>query len=147
THAVKELERIRAEKVQEIKDTYKDRRDLTEQDTKERKAKTEERIKDKDQLALALSEIDLDHRKRETALNEEERETLEKTEDLFGRLVNIVKEAKKYHFLSEDEYDQLFQYGVADFVEVKMGAEAILEALKAVDLEDLSKKLREEISG
>lgn len=146
-HAVKELERIRGEKIQEIKDSYKDRRSITEEDTKERKAKTQERIKDKDQLALALSEIDLEHRKKETALNEEEKETLEKTEDLFGRLITIVKEAKKHHFLSEEEYDQLFQYGVADFVEVKMGAEAILEALKALNLDELSKKIREEIGG
>lgn len=146
-HAVKELERIRSEKIQEIKDNYGERRTLTAQDTKERKAKTENRIKDKEQLSLALSEIDLEHRKKETSLNEEERENLEKTEDLFGRLVAIVKEAKKHNFLSEEEYDQLFQYGVSDFVEVKMGAEAILEALKSVNLEELSKKIREEISG
>lgn len=146
-HAVKELERVRSEKIQEIKDSFAERQELTKQDTAERKEKTSARIKEKEQLALALSEVELEHRKKETSLREEERETLEKTEDLFGRLISIVKEAKKNSFLSEEEYDQLAQYGVADFVDVRMGAEAILEALKNVNLEELSKKLREELAS
>ena len=40
-------------------------------------------IKDKEQLALTLSEIDLESRKRETAIIEEEKATREKTLELF----------------------------------------------------------------
>ncbi len=117
-NAVKELERVKSEKIQEIKDTYHDRKELTAEDTKERKTKTQERTKDKDQLALALSEIDLDHRKKETALNEEERETLEKTEDLFNRLITIVKEAKKHHTSYQKMIRQLVDWYTSHYQEM-----------------------------
>lgn len=144
-NALKTLEQIRSDKLTETKQIYKEKRELTNEDAKERETKTKNRIKDKDQLALALSEVELDTRKRITALNEEEKNTVSRTEELFGKLISIVKDVKPMSFLTEEEFDQLQNYGVSDFVTVKMGAEAILEGLEKLDLDKEAKDIRKEI--
>lgn len=145
TQAVKTLEQIRAEKLSETKQVYKEKRILTQEDAKEREEKVKRRVKDKDQLALALSEVELATRKNITSLNEEERATVERTEELFNKLIAIVKEVRPFSFLTEDEYDQLANYGAHEFVTVKMGAEALLEGLEKLDLDKEAKEIRTDI--
>ncbi len=141
------LAKAHSEKTAEIKDIYGENRQLLKEDISERKERAIARIKDKEQLALAIEEIELDYRKKETVITEEERITEEKTNELFEKLLGLVKEIRRFGFLTEEEYDKLSMYGVSDFLTVRMGAEAILEALENVDLEELSKSVREEIKG
>jgi len=145
TEAVKKLEAARAQKTGEIKEIYKEKKQLVQDDGDIRKKKAEDKIKGSEQLSLALSEVELETRKREAALSEEEKLTLERTEELFARLTGLVKEIKRFSFLSEDEYDKLSVYDVAEFVTVKMGADAIFEALASLNLDEVAKSLREEI--
>lgn len=143
--AVKVLEKARDEKLKEIREIYSEKKDIAKAEGEERIEKTKEKIKDKEQAALAISEVDLEIRKKETALSEEERVTLERNEELFTKLISLAKGIKTLSFLSEEEYDELDSYGAADFVEVKMGAEAILSALEKVNLEAEAQKLKKEI--
>lgn len=147
TNAIKSLEKVRDEKIEEIKSLYAEKHDLVREDGEIRKTKAEEKIKGNEQLALALSEVELETRKRDASLAEEEKTTLERTEELFARLVSLVKDIKRFSFLSEDEYDKLSTYEVSEFVTVKMGADAIYEALAALNLDELSVSLREEITS
>ncbi len=150
TESIKTLVEIQNEKIKETKEIYKERIELTHKDGEEKKEKVKKKIKDKEQLTLALSEVDLDTRKKETALTEEERNTLEKTQELFEKLTGLVKGLKPFGFLTEEEYDKLSSYGVSQFVEVKMGAEAILAAVENLDLDKISVQLRkdsEELKG
>src|SRR5258708_6712383 len=144
--ALKNLKCIREEKIKEIKETYGERAQLIKKDGEERKAKLQGRLKDKEQISLALSEVDLDIRKKETSLAEEEKTTLEKTEELFTKLLDLVKGIKKFNFLSEDEFDKLAAYDAEGFLDVKMGAESILAAIEALDLDKLSVELRKEVA-
>jgi DNA-directed RNA polymerase subunit beta' len=143
--AAKTLEKARSEKTLEIKEIYKDRKEIIKEDAEERRKRVTVKIKDKEQLALAISEVELDFRKKNTALEEEERVTFEKTEELFAKLISLIKSVQKFGFLTEEEYDKFASYGVSDFLEVKMGAEAILEALKHLDLDALAKGIRKEL--
>lgn len=145
--ALETLSKTRDEKLNEIKQMFLERKQIIKEDEKERKEKVRGKIKDKDQLALALEEIELENRKKLTALSEEEKATIARTDELFDRLISAAKNAKKYGFMSEEEYDQLLNYAAADFVDVKMGAEAILQALEELDLNKLSKEIREELSS
>jgi len=145
--AVKVLVKAQSDKEVEIKNIYKDRKTLLHTDFEARKEKTKDRVKDKDQLSLAISEIELEERKRTTALAEEERETLAKTKELFDKLIALVKNLKQFGFLTEEEYDQLDAYSVSDFLTVKMGADAVLEALKSFNIDEEAKKVREEINS
>ncbi|QQG47956.1 MAG: DNA-directed RNA polymerase subunit beta' [Candidatus Woesebacteria bacterium] len=145
TKAIKELIKLKEEKLKEVKDEYMDRKVAIKEEGKVKKEKVKSKLRDKEQIALALSEVELDIRKKETALGEEEKGTLEKTEDLFAKLVSLVKGIKPFSFLTEEEYDKLSFYSVADFIEVKMGAEAILEILDSLDLDKIAMDLKKEI--
>ncbi|CAN5316393.1 hypothetical protein BH10PAT1_BH10PAT1_1520 [soil metagenome] len=143
--AIEILTGVRKEKIDETKEVYDERKQLVKQDGDEKKEKVKTRIKDSEQASLAISEVELDVRKKEATLIEEERVTLEKTDELFDKMLDLVKKIQPLGFLSEDEYDKLVFYGVSNFLEVKMGAEAILAGLNSLNLDELSKTLRKEL--
>ena len=143
--AIKELERVREMEFKEVSQTFVEREQIVEDEKAARVARTKERIKNEEQRALAISEIELEYRKKATALSSEKKTTIERTEELFDVLVNLVKNIKVHGFLTEDEFDKLASYGVSDFIEVKMGAEAILDVIGTLNLEKEAKELREEI--
>src|SRR5258708_3860731 len=123
------------------------RKELGKKEGEERKEKVAQRIKDKEQASLAISEVDLDVRKKETLLQEEKKVTLERTDELFEKLTDLVKKIKTLGFLTEDEYDKLIFYGVSNFLTVKMGAEAFLNILEHLNLDEISKELKIEMDA
>mgnify|MGYP002622533510 FL=1 len=143
--AAKRIEETREERLKEVVEMYKKRREELEAESLEEKEKAEGKIKNKEQLSLALSEIDLDLRKKQASLEKEEKLTTERTGQLFDGLASLVRSLKEMSILGEEEYDQLAEYELVDFIDAKMGAEAVLEALKKVNLEKLAAELREEI--
>jgi DNA-directed RNA polymerase subunit beta' len=143
--AVKKLEEAKQERLTEFDSIYSEReKNLKERSTQE-KEKVENKIKDKEQLALAVSEVELELRKKETALGEEKKESVRRTEELFENLLNLVKGLKELSILSEEEYDELSNHGATGFFEARMGAEAVLEAIQKVNLELLTVFLRKEL--
>jgi len=144
--AVKILETAQKERIKEIKESYNERRELIKGDSKTQKEKAEKRIKgNKEQLTLTISEIELETRKKDTALSEEEKTTLDKTQEFFSTLINLAKSIKPFGFVSEEEHDELANFGASDFLEVKMGAEAISSAIVSLNLDKLSMELKKEV--
>ena len=143
--AIKSLEKARQEQENEIKEDYAERKEKLDTDSKEEKKKIVSKIKNKEQLALAVSEIELGLRKKEQALAEEEEIDLDRTGQIFGNLTSAVKTLKPHNVLSEEEYDQLSRYEAVSFFEVKMGAEAVLAAVEKVNVEKLAQELRNEL--
>jgi len=144
--AIKNLEKARDERLKEIAMMFGERRDTLSQEASDSKEKTKGKIKDKEQAALAFSEIDLDFRKKETALSEEEKGTVEKTSQLFENLMSLAKGIRPLSVLSEEEYDELAQHSATDFMVAKMGADAVLSAIEKINLEELAASLRKEIA-
>lgn len=142
--AINNLEKAKSAREEEISQVYKEKRELKKKETKEAKEKVKEKIRDKEQAALAISEIDLDWRKKEAAILEEEKSALGKTSELFDNLLSLVKNLNPLSILSEEEYDELVNHGATDFFEVKMGADAILSAIEKINLEELAANLRRE---
>ena len=66
-------------------------------------------------------------------------------ESIYKAVADLVKNVVPLRLLSEDEYYKLQEYNVADFLEVGMGAESLLEVLKKLDLDKLSANLRDEV--
>lgn len=143
--ALKSLETAKKEREKEIVDMYNDRKAELKKDADESKEKAKGKIKDKEQAALAISEIDLTLRKKEQALTEEQGTTLERSSQIFENLISVVKNLKIMDIVSEEEFEQLDSYAATDFFEAKMGAEAVLEAIGMVNLEKLSQDLRHEL--
>jgi DNA-directed RNA polymerase subunit beta' len=145
--AVKNLEQSRVEREKEVGEIYEERsNELAEKSTNE-KEKAKIKIKDKERMMLAISEIELNLRKKETVLQEEERSVLEKTNELFENLITLAKGLKPLSIFTEEEYDELARHGAADFFMAKMGAEALLFAISKVNLEKLAASLRNELEA
>lgn len=144
--ALSTLEKSRSKRLDEISRNYQARKDSLKNEGEEAKKKVIDKIKDKEQASLAISEIELDLRKKEIALTEEEKVTLAKTEAVFANLTTLVKGLRPLSIISEEEYDELSGYGAGGFFTAKMGADAVLTAIEKIKLEDLSKDLKEEIT-
>lgn len=143
--ALKRLEGARAQREKEIMEVYKEKLDVLKEKSKEEREKVEKKIKGKEQLSLAISEIELEQRKRETVLQEEERGTKEKTGELFENLISLAKSLRSLSILSEEEFDQLVNYDASDFFTAKMGAEAVLSTIEKLNLEEMASRLRKEL--
>ena len=144
--AIKGVEKAWAVREQELKDSFEERRDQIKVKLNEEKEKTEKKIKNKEQVSLATSEIDLEFRKKEAALAKEEKNSLQSTKELFEGMISLIKNLDTLSVLSEEEYEQLTIYEASDFFEAKMGADAILTALSKINIEELTMNLRRELT-
>jgi DNA-directed RNA polymerase subunit beta' len=143
--AIKNVEKAKEENLAKVEETYKARRDALKIEEKEAKEKVATKIKNKEQASLAIAEIELNLRKKEAAINEEEKATLNKTGELFENLTAVAKNLRVLSILSEEEYNELYEHEAAEFFTAKMGADAVLLAIEKINLEEISKSLREEI--
>ena len=145
--ALKNIKTAMDEAINEIAENFKSRHDALKIEEKEAKEKVVTKIKDKEQASLATAEIELNLRKKEAAISEEEKSTVERTNELFDNLVAIVKSLHPLSILSEEEFDELYGHDATDFFTAKMGADAVLEAITKLNLEEVSKSLRQEIAS
>lgn len=68
-------------------------------------------------------------------------------EEIFKTVVTMAKRAVVGAVISEEEYLKLDEYDAASHIRVGMGAEAVLEYVENMDLQKLSKELKEEIKN
>jgi len=145
--ALKNINDAKDGRLTEIAEGFKSRRDALKQEENEAKEKVATKIKNKEQASLATAEIELNLRKKEAALLEEEKSTEGKTAELFENLIAVAKSLKPLSILSEEEYDELYNHGAAEFFVAKMGADAVLAAIDGINMEQISKTLREELDS
>jgi DNA-directed RNA polymerase subunit beta' len=145
--ALKNILKAKDERLNEVAENYKSRRDALKIEEKEAKEKVTNKIKNKEQASLATAEIELNLRKKETAINEEEKSTVNKTSELFDNLTTVAKSLHPLSILSEEEFDELYEHEATNFFTAKMGADAVLSAIEKINMEEISKVLREEIGS
>ncbi len=104
------------------------------------------RINGKEAQDLALSELNLKEREEMSKLEASFADEKGKIQEIVNWLVNTVKAIKPLSTLTEDEYLRLLEYDAVDCFEVGMGAEAIAEVVKHIDLAKLAADLRDEIT-
>ncbi len=102
------------------------------------------RLKDKEAQELALAELEL-RTKRQIQQVQLEQEKQEKTvNQLYQFLEKKVKTMSFLDFLSEDEHFTLNDHQAGDFFTARMGSEALVEAIKKLNLKETLKDLRKE---
>ena len=69
---------------------------------------------------------------------------MENAETVYKTVKDMVKKLKVKSILTEDEYLKLWEYQASDHIEVGMGAEALVNLIKKIDVEKLTERLREE---
>ncbi len=111
------------------------------------KATVKEKVNGAEAKDLAVSELTLKERQEVTGMEDQAEKEKEKITEIMDSLVAIVKAIKPLHTLTEDEYLRLLEYDAVECFEVGMGAEAIEEVIKKIDLDKLAAELREEIQN
>lgn len=119
---IKEVEKLGLEKIKELKE------DIGRQEERD----------------LAASEAEVSYRQKMAKLTEELSTEKQRLDEIYKMLTDLVKSVKPMTQLSEDEYLKLYEYDAGNFLEVGMGAEAIVEMCKKIDLNKLTAQLRQE---
>lgn len=145
--AVEAIEKAAKARVAEILEQEQIDTQNINTETEKKIANLAARVKNKEQFNLSRQELELSGRNSLTGVHEEAKNAVAKTEELFNRLLEIVKSVRPMSLLSDEEYMELENYGAVDFFEVEMGAEAILKAMAKLNLDELSRSLREELEG
>lgn len=130
---------------EKIKDGYKKKTGEIDKNLKDGIRKLA--IKNKEQKELIIEELQLKIKARKANLKDEEEADLADLAELQKTAKEKVKLIKKLSVIAEDEYHKLADYAAADFMKVGMGAEAIMEVLKELDLNKLSGQLREDVQN
>ncbi len=104
-------------------------------------------VQGKEAQDLAISELTLRERQEFATLDDQVEKESGKIQQVIEQITAIVKSIKPRVTITEDEYLRLLDYDAASFLKVGMGAEAMLEVVKKIDLDKLAAELREEIQN
>jgi DNA-directed RNA polymerase subunit beta' len=134
-----------ADKVEALKETLKE--DIKNTNTEGQKSieAIKNKIKAKEQAEMAVNEAQLKTKRTIVSLKENfalEKDTLK---EIYDAIKDLVKKTNELTVLSEEEYLKLVEYDATDFIKVGMGAEAVLEVIKKLDLDTITDKYREEV--
>jgi len=132
-------------RVEEMKKRIKEEKKKIEELYVTEKSSIKGRITNKEAQDVALSEIELKERQELALLDEKVEKEAEKIQEVADQLVGLVKSIKPLSTITEDEYLKLSEYDAISCFTVGMGAEAIAEVVKRIDLPKLAVQLREEI--
>lgn len=143
--AVLKLEAVLKKKKEELKKKFQKELEKIKKEGKKRIEAIKKKIKKSEQRELAVEEARLKTRREVAALKDNFSSEEEIIEEFYKTLLKKVKEIKKGSLLNEDEYWELTEHKIASFFKVEMGAEAVLELLKNIDLNKLAVELKKEI--
>ncbi len=104
-----------------------------------------QQIKDKENLALKTDEIKLKTKQRMASIKDQLEQDKENSDEIYDTIMEMVKKISKHSILFEDEYLKLAEYNAVDHLRLGMGAEALLEVIKEIDLNQLAEQLKEEV--
>ena len=108
-------------------------------------AALKEKVTNKETLTLKKQEFELKAKQQIAKVKNKLDKSLEETEEIYKTVKGMIKKIRKGTILSEDEYLKLDEYDAVNHLRVGMGAEAIMELVKELDLDELVEKLRVEM--
>jgi len=104
-----------------------------------------EKVTNKETVTLKKQEFELKAKQEIAKVKNKLDKSLEETEEIYKTVKGMIKKIRKGTILSEDEYLKLDEYDAVSHLRVGMGAEAIMELVNEIDLDDLVEKLRIEM--
>lgn len=143
--ALGKLEKDLKEKQVSTQKSLNDKIEELESESKKSLAELKKASLGKENFELSSEELQLQTRQEIQKLRDNLVVENGQLEQIFKVVSDLVRSIHVLRVLSEDEHLKLQEYGVADFLQVGMGAEGLLEVLKGIDLDKLSESLREEV--
>jgi DNA-directed RNA polymerase subunit beta' len=145
--AIKAIETELKNKTEEIRKGFNDEIENLKAKAKKALAKIKKEIKVQDEAALKIDQLKTETKRLVASQREQMVSEITMVEEIYNRLVILIKQIKSNSLLSDNEYQKLVEYNSSDWLVVDMGAEAILEAIKKVNLETLVLALKEELNS
>jgi DNA-directed RNA polymerase subunit beta' len=112
---------------------------------KQQSKELEKKIKNKEQQVLAIQEIKIKFKQKTQNLKDEFILNIQKEEENYKTLSDLVRSLKPLSLLTEEEFSRLSTYKVNSFFSAGMGAEVLLKVIKSLDINKLLGELREEL--
>ena len=134
-------------RLDEMEKRFKDEKVKKQKELADEKGSIRDKIKVKEAQDLAIAELELRQRQELTRLEDQMIKEQEKVKEVVNQLLSIVKNIKPLTTITEDEYLKLYEYDAVAGFSVGMGAEAVLEVVKHVNLDKLAAELHEEIQN
>ncbi|MBI3385821.1 DNA-directed RNA polymerase subunit beta' [Candidatus Gottesmanbacteria bacterium] len=134
-------------RVDELTDRFDKERDKRKKQTVQEKEDVRKRVSGPEAIELAVSELTLKERQELSHMDEQFGKERDKTQEIIDSLSAIVRSIHPLTTITEDEYLRLLDYDATSCFWVGMGAEAIVEVIKKIDLDKLAASLREEIQN
>ncbi|MDO8451930.1 MAG: DNA-directed RNA polymerase subunit beta' [bacterium] len=144
-HVLSAIESTGKERMDAIDVQYSEQKAQKHAHYQKEKEAVHQRVTGREAQDLASSELELKERQELTLLDEQNAQEKDKVKEIVDSLISIVRGIRSLATLTEDEYLRLLEYDAVSCFTVGMGAEAVLEVLKHLDLEKLAADLREEI--
>ncbi|MBU1088896.1 DNA-directed RNA polymerase subunit beta' [Patescibacteria group bacterium] len=126
----------------QTKDTIEKQKDLS----KKEKEKLSKKIKNKDQLTIAIEEIEIKLSQEIQKIKNKAKAEKDKTQNLVEFLEDKIKSISILSILTDDEVFYLSQFKADIFFKIAMGAGALLDILKNIDVSKTVKNLKKELS-
>lgn len=129
----------------ELKETAKAEVEKRTQQLDTDLAALKEKVKNKETRDLRSEELKLKTKQALAQIKDNLETHLSQMAEVYQAIKSMVKKIRKGTILNEDEYLKLEEYDAADHLRVGMGAEAVLELVKELNLDELVEKLRVEM--
>lgn len=142
---LEQLERDMQTSLEELKVNAKTKMETIKSDLELGLKEMDEKVKEKETRDLKKDALQLKAKQQLAGIQEDLEGEGSKTQEIYQTVKEMVKRIKKHAILSEDEYLKLSEYNATDHLKVGMGAEAVLEVIKTVDLAKLAEELHEEV--
>src|SRR5258708_3735299 len=108
-------------------------------------AMLKDKVKGKESQELKKEALTLKSKQQVASVKDELEVTTAQTTEVYKTIKEMVKRLKVRSIITEDEYLKLDEYNAATLLKVGMGAEALLEIIKTIDLVSLSEELITEV--
>jgi len=142
--ALKDIATQKETKLEEVHSNFDKQIEDVKKEGQKELAEVKKKSKAKDERELKSEDLKVEAKQKIASLREQMIVELAFTEEIYSKLAVIIERIQVNSLLSDSEYAKLAEYNLVDWMTAGMGSEAILEALKKVNLEEMAIKLKEE---
>ncbi|MBU1326920.1 DNA-directed RNA polymerase subunit beta' [Patescibacteria group bacterium] len=142
---INHIEETVSKRMEELEKRYEHEKSKKKEELLKERESVKKKVGSPEARDLAIAELQLRERQEVAMLDEQFSIEKSKIKEISDSLISIVRSVKLLATITEDEYLRLSEYDAVSSFSVGMGAEAVLEVIKNVDLAKLAATLREEI--
>lgn len=139
---LKKIKKSRKEATDELGKVAKDEMEKIKNNLIAKTKALKEKAPEKAKFDRGLAKIKLEAKRAIESVREQLILDKDASDEIYKTVAGMAKGVFPGTVISEEEFIKLEEYGAADHLKVGMGAEAILEFIETIDLQELSSKLK-----